>query len=98
MAGELMNHPDERAADTVQLPAPTPWPIVLAFGIALLFAGLVTSAAVSVLGAVLSIAGALAGSATFCRTRRMKWCRWCRQRRPSPRCGAKSPEWKSRPM
>jgi hypothetical protein len=41
------------------VPAPTPWPIVLAFGIALLFAGLVTSEAVSVLGAVVAIAGAV---------------------------------------
>jgi hypothetical protein len=41
------------------MPAPTPWPIVLAFGAALLFAGLVTSAAVGILGAVLSIAGAV---------------------------------------
>lgn len=40
---------------TVDLPAPTTWPIVLAFGITLLFAGLVTSAPVSVLGAVLSV-------------------------------------------
>ena len=30
--------------NTINLPAPTPWPIVLAFGITLLFAGLVTSA------------------------------------------------------
>lgn len=41
----------------VNLPAPTPWPIVLAFGITLLFAGLVTSSTVSVLGAMLAIAG-----------------------------------------
>jgi hypothetical protein len=39
----------------VDLPAPTTWPIVLAFGITLLFAGLVTSAPVSVLGAALSV-------------------------------------------
>jgi hypothetical protein len=38
---------------TVNLPAPTAWPIVLAFGIALLLAGLVTSPSVSVLGAIL---------------------------------------------
>ena len=37
----------------VKLPAPTAWPIVLAFGITLLFAGLVTSASVSILGAIL---------------------------------------------
>ncbi len=40
---------------TVDLPAPTTWPIVLAFGITLLFAGLVTSAPVSVLGAAFSV-------------------------------------------
>jgi hypothetical protein len=42
----------------IEAPAPTPWPIVLAFGITLLFAGLVTSEAVSVLGGIISIAGA----------------------------------------
>jgi hypothetical protein len=36
--------------DTIELPAPTAWPIVLAFGVTLIFAGLVTNAAVSVLG------------------------------------------------
>ena len=39
------------------MPAPTAWPFVLAFGFALLFAGLVTSVSVSVLGAVLALAG-----------------------------------------
>jgi len=43
----------------VQLPEPTAWPIVLAFGIALIFAGLVTDVSVSVLGAVLAIAGSV---------------------------------------
>jgi hypothetical protein len=42
---------------TLQLPAPTAWPIVLAFGISLIFAGMVTSASVSILGALLAIAG-----------------------------------------
>ena len=41
----------------VDLPAPTPWPIVIAFGITLLFAGLVTSAPVGLLGAALSFVG-----------------------------------------
>ncbi|HEV8075658.1 MAG TPA: hypothetical protein VGP66_07405, partial [Candidatus Acidoferrum sp.] len=41
----------------IDLPAPTAWPIVLAFGFTLLFAGLLTDVSVSVLGAVLSIAG-----------------------------------------
>ncbi len=41
------------------MPAPTAWPIALAFGITLLFAGMVTSEAVSVLGAIVAIAGAV---------------------------------------
>ncbi len=59
MAVELVNQSGEGKADTVEMPAPTPWPIVLAFGLTLLFAGLVTSEAVSVLGAIISIAGAV---------------------------------------
>jgi hypothetical protein len=41
----------------IEVPAPTAWPFILAFGVALLFAGLVTSMSVSVLGAVLALAG-----------------------------------------
>lgn len=41
---------------SVQLPAPTVWPVVFAFGLTLMFAGLLTSVAVSMVGAVLSIA------------------------------------------
>src|SRR5229473_3695572 len=44
---------------TLELPASTAWPMVLAFGFTLVFAGLVTSEPVSVLGAVLAIAGAV---------------------------------------
>ena len=58
MTTESLNRSSEDAPDTIEAPAPTPWPIVLAFGITLLFAGLVTSQAVSVLGAIISIAGA----------------------------------------
>jgi len=46
-------------SEIVQLPEPTAWPIVLAFGIALIFAGLVTDVSVSVLGAILAIAGSV---------------------------------------
>jgi hypothetical protein len=59
MGLELANQSDDNATDMIEVPAPTPWPIVLAFGIALLFAGLVTSEAVSVLGAFVAIAGAV---------------------------------------
>jgi hypothetical protein len=52
-----MNPQGTSALASVELPAPTAWPIVLAFGVALLFAGLLTSAAVSALGAMLSAAG-----------------------------------------
>lgn len=41
----------------IELPAPTAWPFVLAFGVTLLFGGLVTSVSVSILGAVLALAG-----------------------------------------
>src|SRR5208282_2415565 len=59
MGLELANQSDDNATDMIEVPAPTPWPIVLAFGVALLFAGLVTSEAVSVLGAIVAIAGAV---------------------------------------
>jgi len=58
MAVESVNH-SESETDTIRMPAPTPWPIALAFGITLLFAGMVTSEAVSVLGAIVAIAGAV---------------------------------------
>src|SRR5438270_7053859 len=47
----------DRPSPTLELPAPTAWPIVLAFGLSLVFAGLVTSASVSILGAILAVAG-----------------------------------------
>jgi hypothetical protein len=48
-----------RARREIEVPAPTAWPFVLAFGFTLLFAGLVTNLSVSVLGAVLSLAGCI---------------------------------------
>ena len=71
MAVEVLKHSGARAddavsathsvnaTDTIEAPAPTPWPFVLAFGITLLFAGLVTSEAVSVFGAIVSVVGAV---------------------------------------
>ena len=43
--------------NTIQLPRPTAWPMVLALGLSLIFAGMVTSLAVGILGLVLTIAG-----------------------------------------
>jgi hypothetical protein len=45
--------------NTIHLPAPTAWPIVLAFGITLLLAGLVTTTAVSMLGGILTVAASI---------------------------------------
>jgi hypothetical protein len=42
---------------TIQLPRPTAWPMVLALGLSLIFAGMVTSLAVGILGLLLTIAG-----------------------------------------
>jgi hypothetical protein len=46
-------------AKTIEMPAPTAWPIILAFGLSLVFAGLVTSPSVSFLGAVLAVSGGI---------------------------------------
>jgi len=46
-------------AETIEMPAPTAWPITLAFGLALVFAGLVTSWSVSFLGAILAVSGCI---------------------------------------
>jgi len=54
---ESRSQSPEATRSTIHLPAPTAWPIVLAFGITLLLAGLVTSASVSILGAILAVAG-----------------------------------------
>ena len=54
---DLRAEATEATPGTVNLPAPTAWPIILAFGITLLFAGLLTSASVSILGAILFVTG-----------------------------------------
>src|SRR5215467_14570491 len=50
---------DPRAPAEIELPASTAWPLVLAFGLALMFAGLLTSASVSALGFVLAVVGSV---------------------------------------
>jgi hypothetical protein len=49
-----MNIPDK-----IEVPAATAWPIVLASGLTLVFAGFVTAVSVSILGAILAVAGAV---------------------------------------
>ena len=49
--------PHSATSNTVTLPAPTAWPIVLAFGITLVMAGLITSLSVMILGAILAVSG-----------------------------------------
>jgi hypothetical protein len=43
---------------TIQMPAPTAWPMIMAMGLTLSFAGIVTSVSVSAVGVVLFVAGA----------------------------------------
>ena len=43
----------------IEMPAPTAWPLALAFGLTLISAGMVTSPSVSILGAMLAVAGAV---------------------------------------
>lgn len=48
-----------RAPREIEVPAPTAWPFILAVGVALLLAGLVTSTSVSCLGALLAVSGSV---------------------------------------
>jgi hypothetical protein len=57
MNTETLSPKSKVANQTVEVPAPTAWPIALAFGIMLIWAGLVTSTAVTVLGAVITVCG-----------------------------------------
>jgi hypothetical protein len=54
-------HSDDphNGANAVQLPSPTAWPLVLALGISLVIAGMVTNIAVGIVGAVLALMGAV---------------------------------------
>lgn len=58
MNHESENHPVD-TPEVIELPRPTAWPIALAFGLTLLAGGLVTTASIGVLGAVLAVTGAV---------------------------------------
>ena len=53
----MENPHDPVSTEVVQLPAPTAWPVALALGLTLAVAGLVTNPGISILGAVLIVAG-----------------------------------------
>ena len=53
----VISEQTSRPPSDIAAPAATAWPLVLAFGFTLIFAGLLTSASISVLGAVLTVAG-----------------------------------------
>jgi len=55
----MQNEHSDTDLNVIQLPRPTAWPLVLALGISLIMAGMVTSIEIGILGLVLSIAGAI---------------------------------------
>src|SRR5580704_740469 len=63
-----MNIPEK-----IEMPAPTAWPLALAFGMTLVFAGFVTAASVSILGALLAVAGAVGWFREVLPTESQEW-------------------------
>jgi hypothetical protein len=55
----LAEEKSEETPGTIELPAPTAWPMITALGITLLCAGVVTHAAVSLVGLILALRGAV---------------------------------------
>src|SRR5215510_7522473 len=53
------NNGSHKSDDMIEVPASSPWPFVTAFGLTLIFAGLVTSLGVSVVGILVVIRGAV---------------------------------------
>ncbi|MFZ0745710.1 MAG: hypothetical protein WAM85_14965 [Terracidiphilus sp.] len=54
-----MEHKSEAGQNAVHMPAPSAWPIALALGLTLVVTGMVTSAAISVLGLLLVLAASV---------------------------------------
>ena len=57
--GDIQTETRVQLPDTIAMPAPTAWPIVLALGVTLMATGLVTSASVSLLGAIFLVSGCI---------------------------------------
>jgi hypothetical protein len=49
---------NDKTSNSILVPAPTAWPFIVAFGLTLIFAGLVTNAVVSIVGAVILLRAA----------------------------------------
>jgi hypothetical protein len=47
-----------KTPEKIEVPAPSAWPIVMAFGMTLVFAGMVTAESLSIVGLILAVAGA----------------------------------------
>ncbi len=47
-----------KTPEKIEVPAPSAWPVVMAFGMTLVFAGMVTAESLSVVGLILAVAGA----------------------------------------
>jgi hypothetical protein len=56
-SSEVPANRQDEAPNTVTLPSPTAWPIVLAFGITLVFTGMLSTWSVSILGVILALCG-----------------------------------------
>jgi hypothetical protein len=54
---ELSQEKASRESDSIELPAPTVWPMVTALGVTLMCGGLVTQAIVSAVGVLLALIG-----------------------------------------
>src|SRR5262245_13617667 len=65
----------EQTPGMIKLPAPTAWPMVTALGITLLCAGLVTHVAVSVVGLILALRGAVGWFREVLPVERHEWVR-----------------------
>jgi hypothetical protein len=57
--GETEQAPSSSETNLVELPAPTAWPIILAFGVMLSFASLVTNTGIAIAGVALVICGSV---------------------------------------
>ena len=57
MSADFQQPAADRGSTRIEVPASTAWPVILAFGLTLLLAGLTTGVLVSAVGAVLSLAG-----------------------------------------